>query len=230
MVYAMIALKLLVGLLALITVTRLLGKKQLSQVTPFDFVYALILGGLVEENLFEKKASSILEMLFGILIWAVLIFVFEKITQKSDKLRPILKGEAEVLIKNGIVNIDKLRKSELEMEQLRALLRQKGVFSLNDVKDVILETSGTISVLLKPEAQQVTYKGLNVKAPIQNPTQIVIDDGKPNQKGLKALNKDARWLKESLKKNGVQDLKNVYYAEWSQSDGFYIRLYNGKDR
>jgi uncharacterized membrane protein YcaP (DUF421 family) len=153
MMYFMIAVKLVIGLAALIIVTRLLGKKEMSQVTPFDFVYAVVLGGLVEENLFKKSFSTIWEMLFGIGVWGLLIFVVEKTTQKSDNLRPILKGQAEPLVKNGEIQIENLNNAELEMEQLKSLLRLKGVFSMNDVKDVILETSGNISVLLKPQAQ-----------------------------------------------------------------------------
>ncbi|HAQ07557.1 MAG TPA: DUF421 domain-containing protein, partial [Bacillus bacterium] len=137
MIYLLLVLKLVIGLASLVIVTRFLGKKEMSQVTPFDFVYALVLGGLMEENLFSKSPSSIFEMVFGIAVWAILIFIVEKTTQKSDKLRPILKGKAEYLIEDGKIIIDNLEKAKLEMEQLRSLLRLKGIFSTNDVKDVI---------------------------------------------------------------------------------------------
>ncbi|WP_079507814.1 DUF421 domain-containing protein [Mesobacillus jeotgali] len=223
MIYFMLALKLVIGLAALIIVTRLLGKKEMSQVTPFDFVYAVVLGGLVEENLFEKSSSTIWEMLFGIAVWGILIFIVEKTTQKSDKLRPILKGKAELLVKNGKIQIENLTKAELEMEQLKSLLRLKGVFSMNDVKDVFLETSGSISVLLKPKAQTPTYDGLGVQAPGTDIPEIVVDEGKPEMNGLKNIGKDENWLSQKLSEEGVQELNDIYYAEWSESDGFYIQ-------
>jgi uncharacterized membrane protein YcaP (DUF421 family) len=223
MIYFMLALKLVIGLAALIIVTRLLGKKEMSQVTPFDFVYAVVLGGLVEENLFKKSPSSIWEMLFGIAVWGLLIFIVEKSTQKSDKLRPILKGQANPLVKNGEIQIDNLRKAELEMEQLKSLLRLKGVFSMNDVKDVLLETSGSISVLLKPEAQTATYAGLDVKAPRSDMAEIVMDEGKPVKLGLERIGKDEEWLYQKLKEEGIHKAEDIYFAEWSESDGFYIQ-------
>jgi uncharacterized membrane protein YcaP (DUF421 family) len=226
LVYPLLALKLIIGLAALVLVTRLLGKKEMSQVTPFDFVYAIVLGGLVEENLFEKAPSSILEMLFGIAVWALLIFIVEKTTQKSDKLRPLLKGSAQYLVKDGEVLKENLEKAELEMEQLKSLLRLKGIFSLNEVKDVMLETSGDISVLLKPESQPVTYSGLNVEPPRSSSPVFVIDEGKPVTKGLQRLGKDEGWLYKRLKENGITDISKIYFAEWSETDGFYIQLGN----
>ncbi|WP_186326619.1 DUF421 domain-containing protein [Cytobacillus oceanisediminis] len=223
MMYFMIAVKLVIGLAALIIVTRLLGKKEMSQVTPFDFVYAVVLGGLVEENLFKKSFSTIWEMLFGIGVWGLLIFVVEKTTQKSDKLRPILKGQAESLVKNGDIQIKNLNNAELEMEQLKSLLRLKGVFSMNDVKDVILETSGNISVLLKPQAQPPTYAGLDVHAPRTEIAETVVDEGKPVLKGLRNIGKDEKWLNQKLTEEGIQKLDEVYFAEWSESDGFFIQ-------
>jgi uncharacterized membrane protein YcaP (DUF421 family) len=226
LVYAMLALKLVLGLAALIIVTRLLGKKEMSQVTPFDFVYAIVLGGLVEENLFSKTTSSVWEMLFGIAVWGILIFIVEKTTQKSDKLRPILKGRAQPLVKDGEILIENLKKAELEMEQLKAMLRLKGVFSMKDVKDVILETSGNISVLEKPEAQTLTYAGSNLEAPANGIAETVIDEGKPVWKALKNLGRDETWLKARLADEGVGDIDDIYFAEWSEANGFYIQHKN----
>lgn len=226
MVYPLLAIKLIIGLAALVIVTRLLGKKEMSQVTPFDFVYAIVLGGLVEENLFEKAPSSILEMLFGIGVWTILIFIVEKVTQKSDRLRPILKGSAQYLVKDGEILIENLEKAELEMEQLKSLLRLKGVFSIDEVQDVMLENSGDISVLVKPEQKPVTYSGLKAEAPKFHSPIFVIDEGKPVRKGLERLGKNEGWLHQKLKENGISDISKIYFAEWSETEGFYIQLGN----
>ncbi|MEH7884616.1 DUF421 domain-containing protein [Bacillus sp. JJ1609] len=230
MVYPLLAVKLAFGLAALVIVTRLLGKKEMSQVTPFDFVYAIVLGGLVEENLFKKSPSSILEMLFGIAVWALLIFIVDKTTQKSDKLKPILKGTAKHLIKDGKILIKNLEEAELEMEQLSSLLRLKGVFSIKDVKEVILETSGDISVLLKAGVQPVTYEGLDIKPPKMEIPHFIVDEGKPVRKGLEKLGKDENWLYRTLKEYGVNDISKIYFAEWSETEGFYIQLCNSTNK
>lgn len=127
MLYLDTVIKLALGLGALLAVTRLLGKKELGQFTPFDFVYALILGSLLEESLYDHKIS-IWQMLFGVAVWAVLIYIVEILVGKNDKLRRLFKGSSTRLMKDGKLDLEKLNKNHIEMEQLRTMLRQKEYF------------------------------------------------------------------------------------------------------
>jgi uncharacterized membrane protein YcaP (DUF421 family) len=146
MIYLSIVLKMMIGLAALVFVTRLVGKKHMSQVTPFDFVYALILGGTVEETIYHRD-HTIPQMLYSISIWGTLIFFIEKLTQRFDKLRAPLKGSSQILIQRGKVSIRELESANLELEELRGMLRLKGIFSLKEVNYAFLETNGELSVL-----------------------------------------------------------------------------------
>ncbi|PLT35817.1 DUF421 domain-containing protein [Bacillus sp. V5-8f] len=143
MLYGTIALKLIIGLAALIIVMRLLGKKEMSAITPFDLIYTMLLGGIVEESLFSKKIS-ILHMLFGLAMWVSLSILLKFL---SRSLKKPLKGEPSELIVDGRLNHKELEKNHIEVEQLRAMLREKGIFSLKDVHYALLETSGSISVI-----------------------------------------------------------------------------------
>src|SRR5699024_624091 len=113
--YLYIVVKLVTGMLGLIAVTRLLGKKEMSQVTPLDFVYALVLGGIIEESMYDQ-ATGLGEIFTALLVWGTLIFTVEKVTQKSDRLRHTLKGTPSLIIENGQVNIKTLKKNKLEIE------------------------------------------------------------------------------------------------------------------
>jgi Predicted membrane protein len=84
----MYAMKLTLGLIGVMIVLRLMGKKELAQVTPLDFVYALILGGIIEESLYDATVP-VYEMLFSIFFWALLIFILEKFALKSRRFKSI---------------------------------------------------------------------------------------------------------------------------------------------
>ncbi|RFU67710.1 DUF421 domain-containing protein [Peribacillus saganii] len=211
--YPTIFFKLLIGLVALVFVTRLLGKKHMSQVTPFDFVYALILGGTVEETIYHQD-HTIPQMLFSIAVWGVLIYSVEKLTQRFDKLRRPLKGSSQILINDGKVSIKELERANLELEELRGMLRQKDIFSLKSVKYVFLETSGEISVM-KYKDQEET----------EEPSILLVDEGRILEHNLEIAGKDTDWLMNGLSKEGISDIKDIYYAEWSIPEGFFIKKF-----
>ena len=153
MMFQTIAVSLIIGLIGVVIITRLLGRKELSQVTPLDFVYALILGGIIEESIYEDQAKFY-HIIFALALWAFLIWAIETLLVKYDKLRPIVKGRAITLIKDGKLNIKNVEKAKLETEQLRTLLRMQGIFSIEQVQHAILETSGLVSVIKKARYDQ----------------------------------------------------------------------------
>ncbi|WP_409273249.1 YetF domain-containing protein [Neobacillus sp. SCS-31] len=225
--YGMIALKLIVGYFALVVVTRLLGKKEMSQLTPYDFVFAILLGGIIEESIYDEKVN-IFHVLFGVALWGGISFIVEKLGEKYEKIRKPLTGTVSVLVREGKINHKQMKKNQMEMEQLRALLRTKGVFSLKDVRYVFMETGGQISVMKKASSDPVTPEMLKVNAEDVDPSLLLVDEGKIEEEELKIAGKDERWLREELKKEGITNIGEVYYAEWSPQQGFYIEKYDEK--
>lgn len=223
--YLDIVVKLTVGYFALILVTRVLGKKEMSQLTSYDIVFAILLGGMIEETLYNDKIS-IFHFLFGITLWTALSYLTEKVAERFGGVRTLLNGKVSVLIADGKIDHKEMRKNQLEMEQLRALLRTQGVFSLKEVKYVFMETGGQLSVMKKASANPVTPEMLNIDAEEVEPSLLVVDEGQINYEELKMTGKDKTWLRDELKKEGVTDIENVYYAEWSPQQGFYIKRYD----
>jgi uncharacterized membrane protein YcaP (DUF421 family) len=216
--------KLSSGLAALLVVTRLLGKKEMGQFTPFDFIYALLLGALVEESLYDKKVS-IWHMLFGIAVWGMLIFIVEVVVEKNGRLRKLLKGTTARIMKDGKLDLQKMKKNHLEMETLRTMLRQQGVFSLKEVRDIYLEPSGTISVKKYPAAEPPAAKKLNLDVGDEMPSILLVDKGRIEEDMLAFIGKTKDWLYCGLEKEGYHDLNDILYAEWSETDGFYVKTY-----
>lgn len=217
-----ITIKVISGLLALLLVVRMLGKKELSQITPFDLVYLLVLGGLLEESIYDDLVT-VWEVLYAIALWAVLIFVIELIVRRFDNMRNVIKGEPSIIIKDGELDVKTLKKNKLESEQLRTMLRQQGIFSLQEVKYAVLEPSGQLSVLKNELSSPVTAEMLSINPKETTFSYLLIDEGSIEKKALKYIQKDEEWLRAQLAERGYKDLSQIYYAEWSSVDGFVVR-------
>ena len=208
-----ITLKVILGFIALMIVIRLMGKKELSEVTPFDIVFLLMLGGILEETLYDNKVQ-VWHFLYAIILWTVLSLMTNLAVRKYDKLRPFIKGEPSILINKGVLDIKELKKNKMETEQLLSLLRQQGIFSIREVKYVILEPGGQISVMKQDSSDQVTTDTL---------PRLLIDEGQIVNRTLNQIRKNEQWVINLLKKEGYEDIKKVYYAEWSEGKGLYVQ-------
>jgi len=224
LMYLSITVKMAVGLVALLAVTRILGKKELSQVTPFDFVYAVVLGGIIEETIYDEKITT-LQVIYSALLWGAFIYIIEILAKKKNIFRAILKGRESVLVKDGKLNVKEMEKNHLEMEQLRTMLRQKGIFSMNEVKYAYLETNGGLSVMKYQKQEPVTPELMKLEVKEKKPSTLLIDEGEVVEDGIKLLGKDGDWLRESIKTEGYHNIKDIFCAEWSEEEGFYIVSY-----
>ncbi len=226
MTYMEIALKLFFGLIALLIMTRLLGKKELSQLTPFDFIYSIVLGGILEESIYDDKISAF-HVWFAVAVWGLMLFIIEKLSKRYDKIRILLKGETSILIRNGEFNIKELEANHLEMEQLRIMLRQQGVFSLREVCDLYLEPGGTVSLKKYAKFDTVTPAMLNLEPEDDSINFLFIDEGEINEEILGYTGKSKEWLYDELNQQGYNNIQEILYAEWSETDGFYVKTYAG---
>jgi uncharacterized membrane protein YcaP (DUF421 family) len=159
----------------------------------------------------------------GLTLWAIWTLIVEYVSLKSSKARVMLDGEPTIVIKKGEIMYDKLTSQRLNIDDLTMLLRTNNVFSIKDVEYAILEPNGQLSVLKKPDKEQVTRKDMNL--PINNilyiPTEIIVD-GKLVDSNLKEIGQTREWLDEQLKKIGLNSIKEVLYAEMQSDGSLYI--------
>ena len=211
MVYVQIASKLILGLISLLIVIRLLGKKTLSEITPFDLIYTLVLGGILEESLYDDKIH-VGHFLFAVILWGIMIYLIETVVQKNDKASNWLKGKPSVLVFEGNIMLDEINKNHIEMEQLRSMLRKQNCFSLKSAKHVILEIDGSISIMEQTEeSNELSY--------------LVVNEARIGRKTLNYIGKDEDWLMNHLKEKGYQTIDEVLYAEWTPEQGLCVKTY-----
>lgn len=223
----MYAMKLTLGLIGVMIVLKLIGKKELAQVTPLDFVYALILGGIIEESLYDATVP-VYEMLFSIFFWALLIFVLEKFALKSQRFKSISQGDPQLLINEGHLDRKIMDENNMDVDEVRMLLRMKDVFSLSQVKYGILEESGELSVMQYAREEAPTRVEIMKEYSENVLPELLIDGGKIEHQRLKNINRDESWLRENIKKETGADLEDVFFAEWDEENGFFIQKNDDK--
>ncbi|MDN4523610.1 YetF domain-containing protein [Fictibacillus fluitans] len=220
-----ITIEMVVGFFALFFLTKILGKTQLSQLTPFDFISALILGELVGNAMYDPDVH-IWMILFAISVWGVLMFSLEILTQKSMKFRKVLEGSPSIVIRKGIMDRKQMQKNKIDINQLQNLIRQKGYFSMREIDYAILETNGSISVLPKSDNQPVTRQDLNLPQQKTTLPVTLIMDGTIIYDNLSTAGIDEDWLMNELRNKNIHSAKNVFYAEWKQDEELLVMKEN----
>lgn len=220
----MIILKTTLAFILLLLLARLLGKKQMSQMTFFNYVTGITIGSLAA-NIISTDDKTIWDEVVGLIWWCILTALLAYITLKSSKLRKIIDGQPSILVKNGIIQEKALKTSRINLEELSMMFREQGIFSIKDIDYAILEQNGNLSILKVQDQINVTRKDMKIftSKPKYLPAEIIIDS-RIVDKNLITYGLDIQWLENELKYQKINSIDDVFYAE-IQSDGtLYILL------
>jgi uncharacterized membrane protein YcaP (DUF421 family) len=220
--FTQITIELILGFVALFIITKILGKTQITQITTFDFISALVLGELVGNAIFDDKVG-VRQIIYAVMIWGLLIFILEMITQKWSKTRGFLEGKPTIIIHKGKILRESLKKSKLDVNQLQHLVRSKGAFSIRELEYAVLETDGTVSILKKAPFETPTKKDLQVNLEQVNLPVTFISDGKVIKDNLLEAGFNMTWLEQQLKQHNIFRVEEVMYAEWLEGSGLHVQ-------
>lgn len=201
---------------------RIMGKRQIGQMQPFEFVIALLMADLAAVPM-QNTGIPLINGIIPILTLLIAQLTLSYITMKSEKARGFICGIPSILIQHGKINEDVLVKLRYDLNDLIEQLRSKDIANISDVEFAILETSGHLSVFPKVENKPVTLKDMNLK---KNPEDIpltLILDGHINYKNLEKANKDINWLNTQIKNSGFHDANQILLAELTTEKQFYFQ-------
>ncbi|MEH7247578.1 DUF421 domain-containing protein [Neobacillus niacini] len=215
-----------VFLALLFFITKILGKKQISELSFFEYVSGITIGSVAGEAITGLEKNMFHGML-AIAIFGLVTLFADIITLKSKSLRDIVEGRATVFIKDGKVLEENLKKEKYTIDELSSLLRQKDIFRFADVEFAVLEPRGTISALLKRENRPLTPKDLNMKMPAEKEPQTIIMDGSIMDEALRSAGKSRGWLSTELEKLEVT-LDNVFLGQVDSYGELTLDLYDDK--
>ncbi|MBE1445524.1 DUF421 domain-containing protein [Paenibacillus sp. OAS669] len=219
-----IALRSLGAIAMLFLITRLLGKKQISQLTFFEYITGITLGelaGFISTDLENHYTHGIT----ALLVWFLVPLTIELVSLKSVTLRKWFEGNGTVMIKDGKVMGKNLKKERYTADELLEQLRKKSVFNIADVEFAVLESSGELNVLLKKENQPLTPKQLGIKVGPEKEPQTVIIDGNIMDEPLATAGFSRAWLQAELEKIGVTK-DNVFLGQVDSYGSLYVDLYD----
>lgn len=186
--------------LVMILSVRLMGKRQIGQMEASEFVVAMLVADLASVPM-QDNAVPLLSGVVPLLTVVGLELLLSFLVLKSVHVRRILCGKPVILIENGKINQDNLRKTRLTMDELMSHLRQKDVLDLEAVQYVILETDGNLSVFPYPEQQPASAADAKIKVKKLSLPVTIINDGVLSQEDLRRAGKNMVWLKKILGKH-----------------------------
>ena len=193
-----------IAMTTLFFMTKLLGKKQVSELSLFDYVVGISIGNFASEMAINLEAEFFNAML-AIVVFGVLAYIISILTLKSLKLRKFFIGSPTILLEHGNLIYKNMKKSMIDVNDILSQAREMGYFDISEVEFAILEANGKISFLPKGEYKNVNIKDMNLKIEKQGLCANVIIDGNIMNDNLINIGKDEKWLLHELDVKG----KNV---------------------
>lgn len=182
-----------------LVVMRLMGKREIGQLQPFELAISIMIADLASIPMTEigiPITNGIIPIL-GLLIMHLIISI---INMKSIKAREIICGKPRILIYRGKIDEKALIKERFTINELEERLRGNNIMNLGDIEYAILETSGQVTVIPKPEKRNVIADDLNITPEYEGIPYDLVVDGKVMNKNLKKIGKDYNWLKKEVRK------------------------------
>jgi uncharacterized membrane protein YcaP (DUF421 family) len=229
--FLLLALRSLVTYAFLLLVMRLTGKRELGQVSPFDFVVAVLIGELAAIPL-QSHRSSLLEGFVPIAMITLAQVATAYLSLRSNAFRAWISGCPTVLISGGALELQALRRHRFNVNDLLSKLRQQGVYNVADVEFAILENTGHLSVILKSQRRAVTPADLGLSTEYEGLPFTLILDGRVDYHALGAAGLDYTWLQQRLREKGFTHPREVLLATL-ESNGrthFYPRAARSSPR
>ncbi|HHX23248.1 MAG: YetF domain-containing protein [Tepidanaerobacteraceae bacterium] len=196
---------------------RLMGKRTLAQLSPFDLIFMIIMGSAIAIPL-EDHDIKLTHGIVPVIIVSVLNYLLAILITKNRKIENYLQGTSCVLVKKGEVVLENLKKERITMADLLLLLREKGVTTINEVEEATIEPNGKLSVIKKKYMQNVTPKDLGLWSEQGVFPTLVIDQGNVVFDNLDRVGVGIDQMLRQLNQKGIGRLKEIK-AAWIDEEG-----------
>lgn len=199
-----------VSLAVLFLLTKLMGNKQVSQLSMFDYIIGISIGSIAAEMATELENPE--NSLAAMIVYGVIAFLVSVISQRSTKVRKVMSGRPLVIMDNGIIYRENLKKARIDLSDFLTQCRTSGYFDLNQIQTAVMEYNGAISFLPVSKYRPATPSDMDIQ-PEQEYLQItVIMDGHINKSNLKLSGNNEVWLTKQLHLQGYNNPSDVLLA------------------
>lgn len=215
-----VTLRAVLSLVTLFLVTKMLGKKQVSQLSLFDYVVGISIGNFAAEMTINLD-SHILYGTLAVVIFGIIAYGISILTMKSIKLRRFFMDIPTVIIEDGVLLEESLKKVKYDINDFLEQCREQGYFDISEIAYAVMESSGKISILPKAENKVITRKDMKIKGEKSSLVANIIIDGKIMYENLQVMKKDEKWLLKKVKEKG-KHIENILLATLDTNDKFQI--------
>ena len=198
-------------LIILFFITKMMGKKQISELNFFDYVVGITIGSIAADISLDIEKNMIAGIA-ALFIYGFISYIISFVSIKSILARRFFIGVPTVLVEKGKIIESGLKKSKIDVNDLLMEARENGYFNLDKIDYALMEVNGNISFLPKEKEKPVTKKNMKIKCSNEGLTVNAIIDSKYMVNNMKAINKDKEWLDHELKVNGYDNYDNILLA------------------
>jgi len=206
----------LLSILVLFLLTKLMGAKQVSQMTMFDYVTGITVGSIAAELATELEEP--VKPLTAMVVYGLVAVLISIITCKSLKLRAWITGKPLVLLENGVIYRENLKKAKLDLNEFLTYCRIGGWFDLSQLQTAVLEHNGSVSFLPKEKDRPATPTDLDLSPKQSNLQTPFIMDGQLLRDNIHQAGKEEVWVRRSLLGQGYQNEREVFLAVWDGNE------------
>lgn len=209
----------LLSLVVMFVFTRIGGKRQIAQMSPFDYLNAVTVGSIGAE--LATDLEQWWRPLSALIIYILATWLVHYTACKSNAMRSFWSGRSLILMDGGVISKTALQRAAIDVNEFLGQARIAGYFDPNEIETAILETSGQISFLPKSLNRPLTPEDMQLHPDAAGIWYDLIIDGQLMQDNLKAAGRDERWLDAQLHAQGIGQRSEVFYAACDKADGFF---------
>ena len=195
---------------ALFAVAKIMGHKQMSQLDFFDYISGITIGSIAAELATELEEP--LKPLIAIAVYGAAAVLLSKITSLFPKTRKYINGTPTILMNNGKLYRENLKKAKLDLSEFMVMCRQQGYFNLSDIQTAVFEFNGKLSILPVSKKRPANPEDLNLSPAPEFIHPEVIMDGRILDENLKRMGLDDKWLLKQLNAQGYKKAEEVFLA------------------
>lgn len=209
---------------ALFLIAKLMGKNQISELNFVDYAVGISIGSIAAQMATDRE-TPFYHFLIAMSLYMLFDLIIALISLKSFKLKKILRGTPLILINDGRLEYQNLKKSKLDINEFLAMCREKNYFDINDVAYCIYETNGELSILPKSHATPLVSGDINISKPRPNLSVDLIIDGQIIDNALIQCGKTQEWLTERLnsEKAEIEKIALANYNEQTDDIKIYFK-------
>lgn len=222
----LVAFRSILILIILFILTKIMGKKQVSQMNIYDYLIGITIGNLAADISLNLD-HSLINGILSLIIYALSSVLVTYLSLKSLKIRKLFSGNPSILIEKGNILIRNLKKEGIDINNLTEEARLEGYFNLSDIEYAILETNGQISFLPKSQNDYVTNKNMKLKTKENELSINLIQDGIIMTGNLEYIQKTEEWLMKRLKEKGYKNPQDIFLLIYKNDKE--LTIYDNQD-